>query len=834
MMNSPRPSTRVALVRLLILTFSLAPAALAEAEQRVSQTITSVLREPLPPEDLRCSVQAGEIVIQGPTFRFTVDRTSGAIRGLEVQREGRVVASLQEPADIVLDAYHLGSSGNSGKTAITTQSKQKVVLDTTGVLRDPARRGPDVGYMLASTFYNDGVVVSELKLLPRKDMLIGEGIKYRVSAKGRFSHYLHKRRDRHGAGSPSGSLPEAGKSVRFATLTSCLEVFSPEAALAIFTDGGAVHLSQDGLDTAVLEVNEKKDGRASVSLSQYVVNIGSGGKPTLLKAGSEFTFRVGISIAPNRLPHPRRHDLRQYVWIGDQKHPYPTDKEILDAAQLGHTLFQMHRVGAPGEPRPPAGELERVIKKVHEAGMLFIWEANADLIYANLKRASQMREKGTWSLWQGFNYGGRYTAAMDPYCNLAATCLAAPNGLAEFRLACIRRMMDKYDVDGMYIDDNLAYANCPLWKEHGHPRKVYDCLIELHEMNWRRRQLLRKMCPHVVLIDHCSTAIVLPVICDFDVHLYGEGYGFSSLESYWDFFGSVKNMYAQGNMWAGDSENTRCAAEVAYNYDLLTGGGQYCYTDWRLYPKKFPYASGVRDFEPLFVKAYNLAQAYFGMYESRSYCFATSRDVFSTSAPLTYATVYHNRTWGDYLIPVANMGKDRQTTSLAIHAPGQIGLHPDREYVVYDVNERTSVTVKGDSLNREMRDLVIPGRSLKLLYVREVSVNTPYHLWGGKRISETWDAEGRKLVLRLQAPAGLKDSVLLAGAGRGIERVTVDGEPAGFFLDASRGIAHGTVTFAAQPVTIEAAFSRNPRSNLPPKAVSPNDLSSQYLRKKQR
>jgi len=37
--------------------------------------------------------------------------------------------------------------------------------------------------------------------------------------------------------------------------------------------------------------------------------------------------------------------------------------------------------------------------------------------------------------------------------------------------------MERYDVDGMYIDDNLAYSECTLWKEHGHPRPVYDCLI---------------------------------------------------------------------------------------------------------------------------------------------------------------------------------------------------------------------------------------------------------------------------------------------------------------------------------------------------------------------
>jgi len=58
--------------------------------------------------------------------------------------------------------------------------------------------------------------------------------------------------------------------------------------------------------------------------------------------------------------------------------------------------------------------------------------------------------------------------------------------------------------------------------------------------------------------------------------------------------------------------------------------------------------------------------------------------------------------------------------------------------------------------------------------------------------------------------------------------------PSRFFLDASRGIAHGKVTFAIRPVTIEAAVSQNPRSNLPTRAVPPNDLSLQYLRKRQR
>ena len=87
-------------------------------------------------------------------------------------------------------------------------------------------------------------------------------------------------------------------------MTSCLQVFSPAAALAIFTDGGALHLSQPKLDTAVAEVTGREAGRAQVSLTQYLVHVAPGDKPYLLKAGEPFTFRVGISVAPNRLPHP--------------------------------------------------------------------------------------------------------------------------------------------------------------------------------------------------------------------------------------------------------------------------------------------------------------------------------------------------------------------------------------------------------------------------------------------------------------------------------------------------------------------------------------------------
>jgi len=804
----------------------------AEESKRRSKTVTSVLREPLPPEDMRCLVDARKITIQGPTYRYVVDGATGVIGSLQVERGGRTVVQLKGTANIIIDDCSLAARETSGKTSVVSRGSEKVVLRTEGALKPLGNRCRDLAYRLTSVFYNDGVVVSELTLLPREDLLIRKGIRYRLSAEGPFSHYLHKRLDRHGANAPYGALPEAGKAVRFKTPTSCLQVFSPEAGVAIFTDSGATHLARDGLGTAVVAVDEKGKGKASVSLTQHVVNIGPAGQPYLLKANAAFTFRVGISIAPNRLPHLRRRDLRMFIWAGDRKHPYPSDREIEDVAQLGFTLFQMHRLGTPGVARPPAGELARVIKTVHRTGMLFLWTANADLMYASAKGVSDMRASGKWSLWQGFNYGGRYTASMDPYCDLLATCLASPNGLADYRLACIGRMMDKYQVDGMYIDDNLAYGNCTLRKEHGHPRSPYDSLIELHEMNWRRRQLLRKRCPHAVLVDHCSGGLVLPVICNFDVHLYGEGYGFSTLKAYWDLFGSVGNMYAQGSMYPGDSENSRCAAKIAYNYDLLTGGGQYAYLDWRLYPKKFPYAKGVTSEEPLFVRTYNLPQYYFGMYESEVFCFAVSADIFSTTALNTYATIYRNKLWGDYLIPVANMGKAEQETAVRIHAPQKLNLSVDADYALYDVNERTKKVVAGRALAKGLSKIRVPGRGLRLLYLRELPGRAPYHLWGGKRISEEWHSNSRTLSFEVQGPMGLQDAVFIDVGDRGVHEVSVDGERADFSFEPSQRAAHGRVRFGRDPIRIQAICSENRTATLPEKAIIPNELATKYYRQR--
>jgi hypothetical protein len=59
----------------------------AESPEPRSIPVTSVLREPLPPEKLSLSVDGGKIVLTGPTFEYAVDKTNGAVVALLVKRE---------------------------------------------------------------------------------------------------------------------------------------------------------------------------------------------------------------------------------------------------------------------------------------------------------------------------------------------------------------------------------------------------------------------------------------------------------------------------------------------------------------------------------------------------------------------------------------------------------------------------------------------------------------------------------------------------------------------------------------------------------------------------
>lgn len=786
----------------------------------VSKTITEVLREPLPSEDLSCIVSDAAIVIEGPTYRYTVDRASGAITGLETKNDGLV--RLQQPAELWFDSARL-SECSGGTTDIVTQGRDQVVLNTRGTLRE------DVPYTLETMFYNDGVVVCAMTVSPAADFALTESIRFEVSASGQFSHYLHKRRNSEGVDSFKGAIPEAGQTVELATLTSCLEVFSHEAALAMFTDRGGTYRQPADAPLASLGVNERRPGGASVvKLTQHIVRAEPGEGAFVVPAGGSFTFRTGLAVAPNRLPHPRWRDLRMFIWIGDGEHPYPTDDEIRAAAGLGFTLFQMHRLGTPGEPRPPAEEFDRVLKTVHDAGMLFIWTANADLMYANAPGVQERIAAGEWPLWQGFNYGGSYKAGMDPYCDLVATCLASPNGLADYRMATIADMLEKYPVDGMYIDDNLPYANCSLWKEHGHPEQVYDCLIELHDVSWRRRQALLAKAPHAVLIDHSSHAFILPAISAFDCHLFGEGYSFPSVESYWAQYGSYHNQPAQGCLWAGDSEGTRCGAELAYAYDLLTGGGQYSYLDWRLWPDKFPYASGVSPDEVLFVETFNAAQHYFGLYESGLYLFPASRDWFAATAPGTYATIYHNRTWDDALVVVANPNNAPATTAVAFTELTLPPFEEDRPLAVYDVHGRTVSGGRGKAALACLTDISLFPNQTRLFYVREAPENAAYHQWGGKRISEQWEPATVTLELTLHGPTTLEDQVIIATGGKGIAQVTVNDVPAEFFVDLQRGLVHGSVTFGRDPVKVALKCTTDGSNQLPAQALPADKLNAYY------
>ncbi|MEA3366462.1 MAG: hypothetical protein U9Q79_12550, partial [Candidatus Hydrogenedentes bacterium] len=64
----------------------------------VSKTITDVLRTPLPSEDLKCTANDTSITVEGATFRYTVDRSTGAITQLVATREETDVVRANQPA----------------------------------------------------------------------------------------------------------------------------------------------------------------------------------------------------------------------------------------------------------------------------------------------------------------------------------------------------------------------------------------------------------------------------------------------------------------------------------------------------------------------------------------------------------------------------------------------------------------------------------------------------------------------------------------------------------------------------------------------------------------
>ena len=90
-----------------IVCICLAALATARADTTVTkksrETIDSVLREPLPPEDLSLAENTGEFVINGPTFSYRVQKISGVINGIHALQDGQEVIAPSGPADIVID-----------------------------------------------------------------------------------------------------------------------------------------------------------------------------------------------------------------------------------------------------------------------------------------------------------------------------------------------------------------------------------------------------------------------------------------------------------------------------------------------------------------------------------------------------------------------------------------------------------------------------------------------------------------------------------------------------------------------------------------------------------
>ncbi len=794
------------LLRIALVSFAfIGPGSVVSAQPPSprSAPIASVLRRPLPAENLAVRETDATIVIQGPTFAYTVDRATGMIAELDVRRDGVQVLRMPSPIRLKLDGYRFTADGVTAETTITSADLGKVVLNTVGELKgDPA-----IPFTLETTFFSDGVVVTRVTLAPTADIAVADSIEYAAELSGKLDSYLHKCHERWDADTGGGMLPlpAAGARADSVTTTSCLQVMSHQAAAALFTDLGAWHVSPAGLPTASIEGKpQPTPSEAHVALTQRIVHVAEGGEKFNLPAGKPFSFRIGMCVAPQRHPHPRRPELRHFTWVGDDAHPYPTDKEIEQVAQLGFNVFQTHRLGLIGQPRPPRGELERVIAKVHEQGMLFILLTLPDLLDAHSPRLQQMRSNGTWHLWEANNYGGHYTATMDSYVDYYGTCVGAPNGLADYHLETAAQMLDRFDVDGIYLDDNITQGpSCPHWQAHGHPRPGYDCLIEMHEVNWRRRRLLLERVPHMLLVDHCNIGLWLPLLAPFDAHLYGEGHNISTLEGYWNFYGKIRSMHAQGNLWPGGVDGARFATRGAYTLDLLTGGGQYMYIDWRLFTKKFPHAAGVLAEETAFVRAFNLAQHYFGMHESTPHIFAESAAIISGANPAAAVTTYQNRTWGDQLIVIGNASDAPVTDSVTLHRPQDLGIDPAQAYGVFDIVERTYTRSSGADLDGALQNLKLPANGLRLFYLHPIAAERPQHIWGGKRIEEHWDPAAKRLSVRLSAPAGVTDSVFLNPGPQPIAAITVNGKPAAFAKSADGKLLHGEVTFTRDPLLLE-------------------------------
>jgi hypothetical protein len=98
----------------------------------------------------------------------------------------------------------------------------------------------------------------------------------------------------------------------------------------------------------------------------------------------------------------------------------------------------------------------------------------------------------------------------------------------------------------------------------------------------------------------------------------------------------------------------------------------------------------------------------------------------------------------------------------------------------------------------------------------------PAHLWGGKRLAETW--QHRKLTLTLEGPVGLRDTVCVWTGNYGVEKVLADGKEANFSFDPVQKIAHGTVTFTVRPLKLEVFCCDRNANKVAEAATTPDVL----------
>jgi hypothetical protein len=141
------------------------------------------------------------------------------------------------------------------------------------------------------------------------------------------------------------------------------------------------------------------------------------------------------------------------------------------------------------------------------------------------------------------------------------------------------------------------------------------------------------------------------------------------------------------------------------------------------------------------------------------------------------------------------------------------------------VNDQEIRDVAGSLLVKEgLGKIRVPGRGLNLFYLRELAHDGVYHLWGGKRVLETWDAKSGKLTLELHGPLGLEETVLIGVGRRQVEEVRVNGKQRLFFFDSAQRVVHGKIVFDADPIRIEVIGPSTGEGKLPEKPVESMEI----------